>query len=53
MAISDPWIVIPASVVVLSIVAAATPNRRYHAAFAVIALVAMILVLVVEGAWLE
>ena len=53
MALSDPWIVIPASVVVMSIVAVATPNRRYHSVFAVLGLVAMILVLVVEGAWLE
>jgi hypothetical protein len=50
--LSDPWIIIPAIMLVLSIVATLTANRIYHAIFAVLGLVAMILVLVVEGAWI-
>jgi hypothetical protein len=49
----NPGIIFPPLVVFLSILAAITANRRYHAAFAIFALVVMMLALLTDPARIE
>jgi hypothetical protein len=49
----DPWNVIPAVMIVLSIVAVLTASRRFHAIFAVIGLVAIGIILATQGVWIS
>jgi hypothetical protein len=44
----NPGIVVPVPAVLLSIVAAITGNRRYHAAFAIFSLVAVAIALLTD-----
>jgi hypothetical protein len=49
----NPGIIFPPIVVFLSILAAFTGNRRYHAAFAIFSLAAMTLALLTDPARIE
>jgi hypothetical protein len=48
----DPWNVVPAVMGGLSVVAAFSGNRIFHMVFAILGLVAMVLVLVTQGVWI-
>lgn len=45
----DPWLSVPAAVVVLSLIVAQTKRPAAHAAMAVVALIAMVLMMVLQG----
>lgn len=49
----NPGVIFPLPVVFLSILTAVTPNRRYHAAFAIFALAAVAVALLTDPARIQ
>ncbi len=49
----DPFVIIPAAIVILSLIVGQTKRPLYHAAFSLITLVAVTFILVTQGARIE